>query len=179
MSRYSNLNALPAHMRGAVEKAMKAQYPAPGSLPVVEAPAAKASKFRNQRCELDGEVFDSKGEMQRWLELLEMQGRGEIRDLKRQVKFPLLVGDELLGSYVADFTYQEKVALHNERQLDLLHAQADVATGETWSKVVEDWKGMPTPLYRWKAKHMRAQYRVTIRETGTKKKTPYMKGKRK
>jgi hypothetical protein len=34
--------------------------------------------------------------------------------------------------------------------------------------VVEDVKGMRTPMYRWKKKHVEAQYGITITEVGRK-----------
>lgn len=47
-----------------------------------------------------------------------------------------------IGRYVADFSYWTK----DEK------------------RVVEDVKGFKTPLYRWKKKHVEAQYGIEIRE---------------
>lgn len=100
------------------------------------------AKFKNIRTVKDGQKFDSKWEAERFQQLQLMAAVGEIRDLRAQVRFPLLVGDELIGAYVADAVY----------------------TTADGRKVVEDAKGCKTPLYRWKAKHFRAQYGFAITE---------------
>ena len=77
----------------------------------------------------------------------------EISGLMRQVPFelsvlprdPLMattVGFQRIGTYVADFVYLEDGA-----------------------RVVEDVKGMKTDMYRWKKKHLLAEYGVQIKET--------------
>lgn len=47
-------------------------------------------KFNNKKVETPEGVFDSKGEWQRWLFLKDAERRGEITNLRRQVKFTLL-----------------------------------------------------------------------------------------
>lgn len=98
---------------------------------------AKPNKYRAQKTEVDGIVFHSKREAKRWTELRLMEKEGSIRDLKRQVKFPLTVnGQPILlrsgrykggrkVSYIADFTYM------------------DAATD---SLRIEDSKGLMTPV---------------------------------
>lgn len=105
------------------------------------APAPKKSKYRNKPTERDGEKFDSKLEANRFDDLKIMEQAGEIRDLRAHVSFPLMVGDQLIGAYEADAVYVE------------------AATGR---KVVEDSKGVRTPLFRWKAKHFKAQFGFDI-----------------
>ena len=83
---------------------------------------------------LDGLRFDSRLEAHRWAMLSIMQQMGEISDLRRQVRFPLMVGPIRLGDYVADFVYSRDGA-----------------------QVIEDAKGVLTPLCRWKLKHMESQ----------------------
>lgn len=107
------------------------------------APAPTKSKYRNQPTERDGEKFDSKLEANRFDDLKLMEQAGEIRDLRAHVSFPLMVGDQLIGAYEADAVYVE------------------AATGR---KVVEDSKGVRTPLFRWKARHFKAQYGFAITE---------------
>lgn len=94
-----------------------------------------ASKYHAKRCMVDRERFDSKLEAGRFGSLKLMERAGAISHLMRQVRFPLLVGGVKIGDYVADFTY-----------LDGSHTQ-----------VIEDAKGVLTPLCRWKLKHMEAQ----------------------
>ena len=101
----------------------------------------KPSKYKNVRTN----GFDSKKEFQRFQELvmLEKSGKsGEINGLETQVGFPLRVNDVLIGNYIADFVYYEN--------------------GE---KVVEDCKGVKTPIYRIKCKLMKAIYGIEIKET--------------
>lgn len=91
---------------------------------------------------VDGVRFPSQKEARRWGELKLLERAGEIRDLRRQVRFALDVNGIPVCHYIADFVYFEN------------HA-----------RVVEDAKGFPTPEYRLKAKLMRAVHGVEIRET--------------
>jgi len=49
----------------------------------------KASKYKNVRCVFQGEVFDSKRELERYKEFKLMQLSGDIRSVVRQVSFCL------------------------------------------------------------------------------------------
>lgn len=110
------------------------------------------SKYLNEQT--DG--FDSKKEKKRYEELQLMQYAGEIRDLRRQVKFtltPKMHGkyrNERESNYVADFTYYKI----NKDGADEF--------------VVEDVKSDYTrklPLYRLKRKLMLYRYDISILET--------------
>jgi hypothetical protein len=107
---------------------------------------AKASKYRNQKCESGGVKFDSKREMARWHELVQMQARGDISDLELQVPFILAEPVVIAGRkrpalrYVADFVYEQG--------------------GET---VIEDVKGRVTEGYRIK-RHLMAARGLVIKE---------------
>ena len=100
-----------------------------------------STKYGNCRVEVDGIKFDSKGEGKRWLDLQLLATDGRITGLERQVRFPLEVDGQRSGCYVADFVYFRG----SER-------------------IVEDVKGMKTPLYKWKSKHFAAQYGREISE---------------
>jgi hypothetical protein len=96
-------------------------------------------------------LIQSRKEARRYVGLLSMQREGKIRNLRRQVNFPLMVRRpdglmETLGNYRADHCYDE------------LRADG------TWAPVVEDVKGNPEDLYLWKRKHFEAQNGVTLRE---------------
>lgn len=112
-------------------------------------PGAKRNKYHATRTGVDGLTFDSKREAARWLFLKDRAKRGEITNLRRQVKFDLTatsrgsnnVGFQLVGRYLADFTYIEDGTL-----------------------VVEDSKGMKTDLYRWKKRHFEIEYDREIQE---------------
>ena len=76
-------------------------------------PKAGRNKFNAVQIEKDGMKFDSQKEYKRYIELTAMQQRGEIQDLKCQVKFELAPKVKIAGEkrvkpalrYFADFTY--------------------------------------------------------------------------
>lgn len=116
------------------------------------------SKYGAIRTTVDGIEFASKREAHRYGELKLLQLAGEIHKLRLQPAFDLAVmplpnRDELpikIGQYRADFVYCE------------CRRGAQCVGSRT---VVEDSKGMRTPLYKWKKKHVEAQYGIEIRET--------------
>lgn len=93
------------------------------------------SKYHNQKTMLDGIQFDSKHEAQRYRQLLLLQRAGIIDQLRLQVPFTL-IGKSARGravKYIADFVYFEK---------------------EQKRTVIEDAKGMKTPVYQLKKRMM-------------------------
>ena len=92
------------------------------------------SKYRAEPCVIDGIRFASKLEGRRYQQLKLMERAGVITRLRRQVEFPLKAGLSVIGKYVADFVYYRFE-----------------------DEVIEDAKGVLTPLCRWKLKHMAAQ----------------------
>lgn len=106
------------------------------------------SKYRAQPTVVDGIRFHSAKESRRYAELKLLEKAGEIQYLGLQPVFTLFApGREAgtsveLGRYIADFSYLTKEGV----------------------EIVEDVKGVRTPLYRWKKKHVEAQYGITIRE---------------
>ncbi len=107
------------------------------------------SKYGNTKCEWRGEKFDSKKELERHLVLLDMQNKGEIRALKRQVSFKLQLLGILIGKVRPDWTYEEPTGISSTPRLPV------------WRKVAEDAKGYQTPDHktRWKlAKALYPQY---------------------
>jgi hypothetical protein len=114
----------------------------------------KGHKYRAKPTVVDGIRFDSMKEARRYQELKLLEKAGEIHKLRRQPQFYLTVGmssGALIGIYRADFEYCECAATD---MLDCFMAH----------RVVEEVKGFKTPLYRWKKKHVEAQYGITIRE---------------
>lgn len=112
-----------------------------------------------------GIVFDSLSERRRWNELLLLERAGLIRNLRRQVVFPLVikgVGPILIRSprykngrsavYTADFCYEES----REGGLD-------------WREVIEDYKGFQTDIARLRIAVVEAIYGIEIRITGPAK----------
>lgn len=120
-----------------------------------------ASKYRAEKVVVDGELFDSKREARRWNELRLRERAGEIKNLKRQVKYVLLPaqrepdtkgkrGGNVKGrvierevSYYADFVYE------------------DTFSGKL---IVEDAKGMRTDAYILKRKMLLYFHGIRIRE---------------
>lgn len=101
-------------------------------------------KYRAQPTVVQGIRFPSKKEGQRYEELRQLEANGAIRDLVLQPPFDLHVrGGERVARYVADFAY------------------VDVKSGE---RVVEDVKGVRTPMYRLKARWVKAEYGIDIVE---------------
>jgi hypothetical protein len=88
-------------------KVIAAAIPAKRMPTTTPKPAAKAkrSKYRNQRCEVDGVTFDSRKEAARWVELKAMESAGAIAALRRQVRIPIVVRGVRVCVYVADFVY--------------------------------------------------------------------------
>lgn len=120
----------------------------------------RPSKYRSEKVEILGMTFDSKREARRWFELTTLEKAGEIKNLRRQVKFELIPAQrepDIIGkrggvkpgkvierevSYYADFVYEDK-------------------DGQT---VVEDTKGVRTPEYIIKRKLLLWLYGLKIQE---------------
>lgn len=67
--------------------------------------AKKPGKYRNIPVTVDGVRFASRAEARRDAELVLLERAGKIADLKRQPRFKLEVGGELIAVYVADWSY--------------------------------------------------------------------------
>ena len=102
----------------------------------------RVSKYGNIRAEAAGMKFDSRREARRWMALRREERAGAIRNLKRQIVYPITVNGMHVCDYRADFVY--------ERDGEL---------------VVEDSKGFRTDTYRLKAKLMLACHGLTVLES--------------
>ena len=122
-------------------------------------------KYGNAKSEVDGELFDSRKEARRYIELQWLLKAGTIKDLRRQVRFVLIPAQrepDIIGprggrkpgkliekevAYMADFVY------------------TDTETGET---VVEDVKGYKGggayAVFSLKRKMMLHVHGIRIRE---------------
>jgi hypothetical protein len=100
------------------------------------------SKYRAVRCEYDGHKFASKKERDRYIFLRHLEQGDEIVDLILQPRYPLLVNGQKLCTYIADFKYRN-------------------AAGKT---IIEDVKGVLTPMYRLKKKLLRILHGIEITE---------------
>lgn len=106
------------------------------------------SKYRARKVKTADGTFDSKKELNRWIELSNQAIEGKISHLQRQVEYELIPSQFINGkcierkcSYKADFVY---------RQGDDL--------------IVEDVKGFKTPEYIIKRKLMLHKYGIRIKE---------------
>ena len=104
----------------------------------------KKSKYHAKKTVVDGITFDSKKEAKRYMELKEMEKSGSIQNLQLQVPFILIEKSKYGRSikYVADFVYNRN-----------------------GSKVVEDVKGIKTPVYKLKKRMMAEKYGIIVLET--------------
>jgi len=105
---------------------------------------AKRSKYNAKRTEVDGIVFDSAKEANRYRELKFLLKAGLIGFLELQVEFELNEGGTHSLKYLADFVYIKS---------------------DTGQKIVEDCKGCRTAVYRKKRKLMLKIYNIEIFET--------------
>ena len=101
------------------------------------------NKYHSRRTSVNDMVFASAAEARRYEELLLLQHVREIQNLRCQVSYRIVVNGETICTYVADFQY------------------FDCRKNET---VIEDVKGVRTPVYRLKAKLMKAVNGITIQE---------------
>ena len=112
-------------------------------------------KYGNRKVIIDGIVFDSQREAQRYCELKLLIRAGHIKNLRLQEEYTLIPSQfeynngkqgkciERAVKYIADFVY------------------TDNKTGET---VVEDVKGMRTKEYIIKRKLMLYKHGIRVRE---------------
>lgn len=95
------------------------------------------TKYHAQKTEVDGILFDSKLEAERFIQLKLMLKAGEISDLKLQPEFQIFQGyiDPITGKhhksryYFGDFQYVDK---------------------QEHKVIVEDTKGIETDVFRYK-----------------------------
>ena len=93
------------------------------------------SKYKAVKTEVDGIVFDSKREAARYMELRLLERAGKISHLELQPAFECRIDGKKICTYKADFKYFTAKEC-----------------------VVEDVKGVKTPVYRLKKKLVEALY---------------------
>lgn len=108
----------------------------------VPSPKARRSKFGAVKTVVDGITFDSKAEARRYETLRAWVRWKLIVDLELQPVYPIIVAGIVVGKYIADFRYY-------------------CVNGEL---IVEDVKGMKTPVYRLKKKLVEAIHGIVITE---------------
>ena len=107
------------------------------------------NKYHARKTAVDGIVFDSQKEAERWCELRLMERAGLIRSLDRQIRFEIVPKTDKFRAmhYIADFCYR------------------DTKTGE-W--IYEDVKGLKKglayTLFRLKIAIVYWRYGVEVKE---------------
>lgn len=104
-------------------------------------------KYRNKKCEYNGEKFDSQRELNRYLELRLLERAGKISELKRQAPYVLAPAVRIGG-----------------RGRPALRYYADFVYIEDGKEIVEDTKGRITEGYRIKRHLMKAVHNIDIVE---------------
>ena len=105
-------------------------------------PQAWKSKYRAQPVVIDGLRFASKKEGARYLELKLLEKAGHIKNLELQPRYDFIINGVNCGFYKADFRYFEN-----------------------GKRIVEDVKGVRTPIFSLKSKLLKALYNVEVFET--------------
>ena len=100
------------------------------------------SKFGNIRTVVDGIKFPSRREARRYQQLALMLEAKLIQDLRKQVRYQIVVNGYLICTYIADFVYLQD-----------------------GKEITEDCKGFRTPEYKLKKKLMFACHGINIWET--------------
>lgn len=100
------------------------------------------NKYNAKKTVVDKIKFDSKKEAKRYVDLKILERLKMISNLELQPRYDLIINGVKCGFYKADFRY--------------------VNNGIT---IVEDVKGMKTPIYNLKKKLVKAIYNIDIFET--------------
>lgn len=113
-------------------------------------------KYGNRKTVVAGEAFDSAWEAQHWTELRQLESAGQIRNLKRQVRIPVVINGTKVCTFIADFTYEER-------------QPREAIWGEdfVWKSVVADCKSEITrkePYYRLKKRLLKTVNDIEILE---------------
>tara|TARA_R100001163_G_C4924382_1_gene103185 strand:+ start:127 stop:513 length:387 start_codon:yes stop_codon:yes gene_type:complete len=105
----------------------------------------KYNKYNAKKTQFMGYKFDSKWEAERYGQLYSMALAGIVKNLERQVKYEIIINDQKICRYIADFVY----TLVNEDGSE--------------EKIVEDAKGVQTTDFIIKKKLMKAIYNINIK----------------
>ena len=112
--------------------------------PIIARKTRRPNKFFAKKTIAMGLKFDSRWEAERWGQLKSMERAGVVNNLQRQIKFPLMINEQKICDYIADFRY----LLEEEDGLSKL--------------VIEDAKGVLTPEFKLKKKMMKAIHGIDI-----------------
>jgi hypothetical protein len=119
--------------------------------PIITRKTRRPNKFFAKKTIAMGLKFDSRWEAERWGQLKSMERAGVVNNLQRQIKFPLMINEQKICDYIADFEY------------DLTEENGTV------KHIVEDAKGVQTPEFKLKKKMMKAIHNIDIHLSFKKK----------
>jgi hypothetical protein len=109
-------------------------------------------KFNAASTVVDGIRFDSRREAMRWLDLKLLERANQLQGLTRQVRLPIEIGGQPVRIRSAGYPNGRRVVY-----------VADFQYFVGAERVIEDVKGMDTPVSRLKRALVEAIYNVTIR----------------
>lgn len=101
-------------------------------------------KYGNKKTVVNGIKFDSKWEAERYLYIKSLERAGTVKDLELQVRFNLVVNEQKICAYIADFRYKRE-----DKE-------------GVWQEIIEDAKGVETPEFKLKKKLMKACLGIDI-----------------
>jgi hypothetical protein len=113
------------------------------SIPIQLRERGGRSKYGAKACVIDGHRFASHKEGRRYRELVTLESGHVIGGLELQPKYLILINGRKCGEYRGDFRYTDL---------------------ETLAEIVEDVKGVRTPVYKLKKKLVEAIYGIEILE---------------
>lgn len=119
----------------------------------------RLQKYGNKKVVVDGIIFDSKKEAQRWRELNLLESMGEIKGLRRQVKFNLIPTQR-----EPDTTGKRGGIIRGKVIEKECNYIADFLYWQDGKMIVEDTKGMRTAGYKIKRKLMLYVHGIRIKE---------------
>lgn len=105
------------------------------------------NKYRNKPVVIDNIRFSSQREARRYCELKLLEKFGKITDLVLQPRFPIVVNEQKVCTYVADYAYREVLQPN-------VHGPV----------IIEDAKGVRTDIYKLKKRLMKAVHSIDIIE---------------
>lgn len=106
-------------------------------------PTSNYNKYRAIKTMVDGIQFASRREAERYNGLKLLLRCGDISDLRLQVKYDIIINGQKVCAYIADFVYYDNA---------------------TEKEIIEDSKGMSTPVFRLKKKLMKAVLNLDVIE---------------
>lgn len=120
----------------------------------------KENKYHAEKCEYNGEVFDSRKEMDRYIQLKLLERCGQVSNIRRQVKYELIPAqreEDKIGK-------RGGVLKGNVIEKSVVYRADFVYTDRNGDEIVEDVKGIRTKEYILKRKLMLYVHGIRVKE---------------